>query len=891
MSNTNIHERLLELEKENYLLRSELKSIEEIYNNTTIGLYRTNPEGEILMANLPLVKMLGFSSFEELQSYNLNTDELISKKERKKFQSKILKNNIIIGKEAIWFKKNGEKIHIRESAKGIKNESGKVLYYEGTVENISEQKLKEQELVESELKYKSLLEILPSGVVMHQNEIVLYANEYANHLIRSGSNVSILGKNIYEFIHPDYHQYAKNRIAKSAAEFKHAMLTEEVFLTLAGTPVNVEVITVPYKQDDEVYLLTVFTDITDRKKTEKTLKLSEVTYRGMINSISEAIFIQDVNGVFIDVNKTAEDLFGYPVNYLQDKTPADIGAKNKNDIIKLLDQTRSAFNGKREIFEFYGLKSDGNIIPTEVTLVPGTYFDKRVVIAVLRDITERKKAEKIILESEKKYKSLIDFAVGGILIGNHEGIIIEANSYMCELLGRPRNKIVGDHISEGIFIKDSLNDTPLDFESLKEGETIISERKILRSDGREIAIEMHTKMMPDGSYQSIFHDISERKNAERDILKAKAKAENLNLHKEALLSALPDMLFTFDQNGLIIDFYSNSLKNLIKKPKMFFNKNISETVSLDIADLTKKNITKVLKSKYMTNFQYQTRIKGDIKYYDVKMVYFKENTVLALIRDITERMALIENLKESQQKAEESDKLKSAFLSNLSHEIRTPMNGILGFADLLKDDITEDEKMAYIKIIESSANQLLLILDDILEISKIEAGIVSKKTESFDILEFIKNIHSQMSVAFSESAEVKFIISPNIPSQSVTCISDPIKLKQILVNFISNANKFTKKGYVEIGYEQLSDSFLRFWVKDTGIGISHDNIENIFKRFVQIENQLSNFVRGSGLGLPICKAYAKMLDGEIEVKSTLGKGSSFYLTIPIISFSPYYNLQ
>ncbi len=885
MSNNNITERLSQLEKENNLLRNELEGLKEIYNNTTIGLYRTNPEGEILMANPPLTKMLGYSSFEELQAHNLNSDKLISKKERKNFQSTILSKGVIIGKETIWYKKNGEEIHIRESAKGIKDKDGTILYYEGTVENISEQKIKEKELVESKLKHSRLLEILPSGVVIHQNEIVLYANEYANNLLRSSSSTSILGKNVYKYIHPDYHQYAKNRIAKSIAEFKHATLTEEIFLTVLGTPVNVEVITVPYKQDNEIFLLTVFSDITDRKKTEQALKLSEVTYRGMINSISEAIFIQDIDGKFIDVNKTAEDLFGYPANYLQDRTPADIGAKDKNDITKLLSQTHSAFNGKREILEFWGQKSDGAIIPTEVTLVSGTYFDKRVVIAVLRDITERKKAEKTIRESEQKYRYLIDFAVGGILIGTHEGIITEANSYMCELLGRPRNEIIGKHITDGIFIKESLNKTPLDFEKLIEGETIINERVLLRPDESTVPVEMHSKMMPDGTLQSIYHDISERKKAEKEILKAKAKAETLNLHKEAILSALPDMLFTFDQNGVITDFYSNSLEHLIARPETFLNKNISEMIPQDIADLTKKNITKVLESKYMTNFQYQIQAEENIEYYDVKMVYFKEDTVLTLIRDITERVVLIENLKKSQKKAEESDKLKSAFLSNLSHEIRTPMNGILGFTELLKDDITKNEKLEYIEIIENSSNQLLLILDDIIEISKIEAGIITKKTETFDISILIENIYTQMLGFFTKSSQVKFIISADIPTKPITCISDPIKLKQILVNFISNANKFTEKGHVEIGYEQLSDTFVRFWVKDTGIGISDENINKIFTRFVQIENQLSNLTGGSGLGLPICEAYAKILGGEIEVESVLGEGTCFYLTIPLISFS------
>ncbi|MBN2776067.1 MAG: PAS domain S-box protein [Bacteroidales bacterium] len=875
--------KIQKLEQENSYLQSELDRIKEIYNNTTIGLYRTNPDGEILMANSPLIKMLGFTTFDELRSHNLNQNKLISKNERKKFQKRIENEGLIIGQEAVWKTKTGEDIFIRESAQCTRDSSGKIIFYEGTVENITKQKIKEKELSESKLKYSRLIELLPNGIVIHKENKILYANEYAVDLIKARSQRDLLGQDIFKFVHPDYHEYTKGRIKRILKEFSHANLTEEVFLTVSGNPINVEVITVPYKQDEETFLLTVITDITERKETEKTLKLSEVTYRGMLNSISEAIFIQDIDGKFIDINKTAELLFGYNVEYLNGKNPRDIGFDNRNDFDQIFNQIKSAYNGQREILEYYGKKSDGTIVPVEVTLVPGTYFDKRVVIAVLRDITDRKESEKSLKESERKYRELIDFAVGGILIGTSDGIITEANSYMCSLLGKARKSIVGKHIGDGFFTEESLKRNPLNFDLLKKGKTIINEREVLRPDGTIIPIEMHTKMMPDGTYQSIYHDISARKKAEQEILEAKARAESLNLHKETLLSALPDMLFTFDKDGVVLDYYSNSVSQLVEIPENFLNNKISNFLRKDLSDKALEKIKEVLETKKMAKFQYELDINYKTEFFDAKMVFFKEDTVLTVIRNISERMYLIKDLEDAKRKAEESDKLKSAFLSNLSHEIRTPMNGILGFTELLKDDISNSEKNEYLEIIENSCNQLLLILDDIIEISKIEAGIITKKLVSFEVNSFIKNLHAQMQGMFAKNPNTVLCIADNISQNTINGISDPIKLKQILANFISNALKFTESGYVEIGYEQISDTFVRFWVKDTGIGISQENIDKIFNRFVQVENKLSAISRGSGLGLSICQAYAEILDGTIEVESEIGKGSCFYLTIPIIS--------
>ncbi|MDD3685679.1 MAG: PAS domain S-box protein [Bacteroidales bacterium] len=880
-----LEKQLEELQEQNQLLNMRLNRLESIFQNTTIGVYQTTPVGKVTEANFPLVKMLGYESLEDMQSHNLEDDELIEQRDRKIFKEKIENEGVIIGHETQWLKKNGERIYIRESARAIKDADGNIIFYEGTVEDITERKLKEIALLESEKKYRMLIELLPNGLVIHRDYKIVFANETIAKAVKVKRKEDLIGKSIFDYIHPDYHKLSYGRVENSTKNKSVAGLTEEIFITEAGDQINVEVFTFPFDINGETHLVTVVTDITERKIAENELRMSEITYRGMLNSINEAIFIQNLDGSFVDVNKTAEKVFGYEHNYFIGKSPIYLSASDKNNFDEINSKIEKSFYGEFSFLKFWGKRSDGTEFPSEVSLVPGLYFGKKVVIAVLRDISERYDFEQKLIASERKYKDLIDFAVGGILTGSPEGIITDANSYMCELLGRKREEIIGLHIGDGFFTQESLERSPLMFGKLIEGYTVINQRDIIRPDGSILPIEMHTKKMPDKSYQSIYHDISQRKISEQRILEAKEIAEKLNLHKEALLKAMPDILFTFNGNGDIIDFYSNITDLLLTAPENFLNKNIDEVLPPYLAEMTKSKIQRVLNTGKMVKYTYALEIEERNMHFDARMVYLNDDTALAVVRDITERMNLISDLQLSKIKAEESDKLKSAFLANMSHEIRTPMNAILGFTDLLKDDVTDSEKHEYLEIIENSCNQLLIILNDIIEISKIEAGIVTKKTDTFNFKDLLADIYSEMLGLVPKDRDLSLILEDFARKNSLICVTDKIKLKQIITNLISNALKFTEKGYVKFGYQIFDDSFIELRVSDTGLGISEDDIEKIFNRFVQIENKLSVSSSGSGLGLSICKAYSEILGGQLRVESEVNKGSTFYFKFPIISYS------
>jgi signal transduction histidine kinase/CheY-like chemotaxis protein len=231
------------------------------------------------------------------------------------------------------------------------------------------------------------------------------------------------------------------------------------------------------------------------------------------------------------------------------------------------------------------------------------------------------------------------------------------------------------------------------------------------------------------------------------------------------------------------------------------------------------------------------------------------------------------------QKAEESDRLKSAFLANMSHEIRTPLNGITGFSNLIVDPaISENEKETYARIISQCSGQLLNIVNDILDISQIEAGIVSLNPEKTELISFLKDLQQfYLSQAKGRSLSIEFI--DNSEDSKLYTEVDVKKLRQILDNLLGNALKFTNEGFVRFGFER-KDNILQFFVQDSGIGIPPEMQKVIFERFRQGEIKMDTKYGGNGLGLAISEKLVMLMGGRIWVESEEGKGSVFYFTIP-----------
>lgn len=247
--------------------------------------------------------------------------------------------------------------------------------------------------------------------------------------------------------------------------------------------------------------------------------------------------------------------------------------------------------------------------------------------------------------------------------------------------------------------------------------------------------------------------------------------------------------------------------------------------------------------------------------------------------DITLQKKLQSELMVAKNKAEDSDRLKTAFLHNISHEIRTPMNAIIGFSNLLNDpDLSTEKRNSYTEVIVQSGNQLLSIIDDIVRVATIEAGQEKINEGDFQINSSCLLLYNQF-LGKSKEAGVDFQLKLGLQDVDAWILSDEVKILEVVSNLLANAFKFTEKGHVYLGYT-LKDHLLEFYVEDTGIGIPDEMHENIFKRFRQVDSTISRTFGGSGLGLSICRAYIELLGGKMWVKSQLGSGSTFYFTLP-----------
>jgi len=316
-------------------------------------------------------------------------------------------------------------------------------------------------------------------------------------------------------------------------------------------------------------------------------------------------------------------------------------------------------------------------------------------------------------------------------------------------------------------------------------------------------------------------------------------------------------------------------------------------------------------SNQVNNFQIELPImrKDGVKLFfawHISVLYNRKNDIEALACigvDITERIhyentlkennieiearntlykQLNEELHQAKEKAEESDRLKSAFLANLSHEIRTPMNAIMGFSELLiSDDLSSDKRESFISIIQNRGQHLLTIINDIVEMSKIDTGQIKPNNSHINIELFIDSLYNSTKISLNTDLNIKFSLLKPSAKTSITLYTDETKLSQILSNFLVNAFKFTKKGEVKLGYTFCDNEFIEFFIEDTGIGIAKKYHEVIFERFRQVDENSKVFNAGSGLGLAISKAYTDLIGGSISMTSAEGTGSVFRIKLPL----------
>jgi PAS domain S-box-containing protein len=499
------------------------------------------------------------------------------------------------------------------------------------------------------------------------------------------------------------------------------------------------------------------------------------------------------------------------------------------------------------------------------------------------EMAEREKAIEKLIDNEEKYRMFIDLAADAFFQGDSIGNFIEVNHSALELTGYSREELLNMNIKE-LFLAENLSENRLRYDILSKGEKITAEREVIRKDGRKIFVEMNSRKMPNGTYQSFFRDITERKQSQEALriseekfrLAFKTSPESININR------LSDGMY-LDINEGFTAITGYTVDDVIGKTSLEINiwENPQDRAKL-VAGLKENGRVDNLEAKF--RMKDGTIINGLMS---ASLINLNNEThIISITKDITERKRAEEALIIAKEKAEESDRLKTAFLANMSHEIRTPMNGILGFANLLKGkNLSYDNRDKYITIIERSGVRMLNIINDIIDISKIEAGQMEVSMSATNINEKIEEIYSSF---LPEATENKIGLSfrNTLPQKDALIITDKIKVDAILTNLLKNALKFTSVGEIKFGYninKGKEQTEIEFYVKDTGTGIPKEQHEVIFERFRQGSESLTRNYEGAGLGLSIAKAYVEILGGKIRVESEPAKGATFYFTIPYIT--------
>jgi len=873
-----------------------LAQSEEQYRTTLYGIgdgvITVESDGRVKLMNKVAEELTGWTQQEAEGLILEEIFQIVNEDTREKVESpvrKVLREGNIAGlaNHTILVSKAGLEIPIADSAAPIRNGKGEMV---GVVLVFRDQIIEWQakrELMERERAFSSLVSNLPGFAYRCANDkdwTMLFISDGCTEITGYKPDDFINNKLLAfnDIIHADFQDEIWNKI-QLAIETNNAYEFEYQIINSNGTLLWVwERGRGVFAENGELKFIEGFiSDISERKQAEKALKESEEKFRNLADSSPAVIGIyQDEYWVY--VNPSAERMSGFSLEELYKKKFWGIVAPEYRELILKNGQERLSGNGNASSYEFKIYNKNGEEKWAYLSGSSITYKDRPAGIISIIDITDKKKAETDIQEERKLLRTLIDNLPDTIYVKDQLCRKIIANPADLKVIGcATEAEVIGktdlELFSDEIGLRGHLDDLRV----IQRGEAVLNRQEVFYNSNRKKRWLLTSKIPlfdQDGKSSGLVgigRDITEFKDAEEQILKLSTSIEQS-----------PSTIVITDVNGNIeyvnpkfteITGYSSE-EVIGKNPRILKSGKMPDAVYKQLWDTISKGEVwrgELLNRKKNGELFWEWIILASIKNEDQEITNY-----VAIKEDISLRKQMEAELIVAKNKAEESDRLKSAFLANMSHEIRTPLNSIIGFSELLADTHFEiEQKDEFIGHIISNGNSLLSIISDIMDISKMESGMLSIRTREVQVLKIVTEIRKQFLVRFEEKG-IDFRIDYVKELESVLVLADPERLNQVFNNLINNALKFTSKGFVQLRYSKVG-KMLQFEVKDSGIGIPLDFHAKIFDRFSQVEASNSRRYGGNGLGLAITKNLIELMGGKIWLKSKPGDGTSFYFTLPL----------
>jgi PAS domain S-box-containing protein len=646
----------------------------------------------------------------------------------------------------------------------------------------------------------------------------------------------------------------------------------------------------------EPHVLSIFNDITERKKAVTALRESEARFRAIYEGSSIGIIVVNKDGYPLSANAAFTGMIGYSEDELKQMPFRDF--THPEDVNQNLGLFEQLHNGEINYYQMDKryIRKDGGVVWTRLTVSPmdDAAYGELISVALVEDISERREAEAALRESETRFRAIFEEASIGIVLFAPDGYPLSINPAVQRMLGYSETELLQSRFREFTY-SDDIPQTVDRFQRLQAGEFnhYRMDKRYIRKDGEVVWTQLQVSAIgspgpqPQGLMTvALIEDITQRKLAEERL-------RNSEAHNAALLGAMPDLMFLLDNEGVYLDYHAPEPAKLFATPETFIGKSVFDVMPHTMREPLQHAFKRALDTREIVIFEYPSPSDYSISFYEARILAFGDDKILIISRDITERKQAESAIQEMNSELErrvtdrtaqlaaanerltELDRLKSKFIADVSHELRTPLAVLNTRVYLLENGLPE-KKAEYLIGLREQIQRLIQFVNTVLDLSRLELGKGRITFEAVNLSEVVDQVTDALAPR-AEANGLRLIVQCEGEMPPVR--GEFNQLAQVATNLVANAINYTANGRIEV-ITRLVDNQVCLLVKDTGMGIAADDLPHLFERFYRGDRAGQTQIAGSGLGLSIVKEIVDLHGGTIEVESEVGRGSTFKVLLP-----------